>query len=41
MGFISDVAAYLFELNRVHVLQSEFFTDDDGFLAGLALLPTR
>jgi hypothetical protein len=39
MGSISDVAAHLFELNRVHGLQSAFFTDDDRFLAGVALLP--
>lgn len=33
MGPISDAAAYLFaELDRLHVLQSEFFTDDDRFL---------
>lgn len=33
MGPVSDAAAYLFaEFDRLHVLQSEFFTDDDGFL---------
>jgi hypothetical protein len=33
MGPVSDAAAYLFsELDRLHVLQSEFFTDDSGFL---------
>jgi hypothetical protein len=33
MGPASDAAAYLFaEFDRLHVLQSEFFTDDDGFL---------
>src|SRR5437879_2320333 len=32
MGPVSDAAAYLFsELDRLHVLQSEFFTDDDSF----------
>jgi hypothetical protein len=35
MGPVSDAAAYLFsEFDRLHVLQAEFFTDDDGFLAG-------
>jgi hypothetical protein len=30
---VSDAAAYLFaEFDRLHILQSEFFTDDDGFL---------
>jgi hypothetical protein len=37
MGSISDVADHLFELNRIHSLQSAFFTDDDRFLAGEAL----
>jgi|SRR5579862_2587507 len=33
MGAVSDAAAYLFaEFDRLHVLQSEFFTDDDRFL---------
>jgi hypothetical protein len=33
MGAVSDAAAYLFaEFDRLHVLQSEFFTDDDTFL---------
>jgi hypothetical protein len=33
MGAVSDAAAYLFaEFDRLHVLQSEFFTDDKGFL---------
>jgi hypothetical protein len=32
MGAVSDAAAYLFaEFDRLHVLQSEFFTDDDKF----------
>jgi hypothetical protein len=34
MGPVSDAAAYLFsEFDRLHILQAEFFTDDDGFLA--------
>ena len=33
MGAVSDAAVYLFaEFDRLHVLQSEFFTDDNGFL---------
>src|SRR5260370_16478628 len=33
MGAVSDAAAYLFaEFDRLHILQSEFFTDDNGFL---------
>ncbi len=33
LGPVSDAAAYLFsELDRLHVLQSEFFTDDQRFL---------
>lgn len=33
MGAVSDAAAYLFsELDRLHVLKSEFFTDDAGFV---------
>ncbi len=32
MGPVSDAAAYLFgEFDRLHILQSEFFTDDDSF----------
>lgn len=32
MGAVSDAAAYLFsEFDRLHILQSEFFTDDSGF----------
>lgn len=35
MGPISDAAAYLFsEFDRLHILQSEFFTDDENFTAG-------
>jgi hypothetical protein len=34
MGPVSDAAAYLFsEFDRLHVLQSEFFTDDRSFFA--------
>lgn len=33
MGPVSDAAAYLFsELDRLHILQSEFFLHDDAFL---------
>ena len=33
MGPVSDAGAYLFaEFDRLHILQSEFFTDDNGFL---------
>jgi hypothetical protein len=33
MGPVSDAAAYLFaEFDQLHVLQSEFFTEDDAFL---------
>jgi hypothetical protein len=33
MGPVSDAAAYLFsEFDRLHVLQSEFFTEDEAFL---------
>jgi len=32
LGFVSDAAAYLFsEFDRMHVLQSEFFTNDKRF----------
>jgi hypothetical protein len=35
MGAVSDAAAYLFsEFDRLHILQSEFFTDDDRFMKG-------
>jgi len=34
MGPVSDAAAYLFaEFDRLHILQSELFTDDTGFKA--------
>ncbi len=34
MGPVSDAAAYLYaEFDRLHILQSEFFTDDDSFVA--------
>jgi hypothetical protein len=34
MGPVSDAAAYLFsELDRLHILQSEFFLHDDAFLS--------
>jgi hypothetical protein len=34
MGPTSDAAAYLFsEFDRLHILQSEFFTEDDSFLS--------
>src|SRR5258708_29577633 len=33
MRAVSDASAYLFaDFDRLHVLQSEFFTDDDRFL---------
>jgi len=32
MGPVSDAAAYLFsEFDRLHILESQFFTNDDGF----------
>src|SRR5580704_14617692 len=32
MGPVSDAAAYLFnEFDRLHILQSQFFTDDSSF----------
>jgi len=35
MGEVSDAAAYLFgEFDRMRILQSEFFVDDDSFLHG-------
>jgi hypothetical protein len=35
MGPVSEAAAYLFsELDRMRILQSEFFVDDDSFLHG-------
>ena len=40
MGPASDAAAYLFsELDRLHILQSEFFTDDDNFAKKHKLTP--
>jgi hypothetical protein len=40
MGPASDAAAYLFsELDRLHILQSEFFTDDDNFAKKHKLAP--
>jgi hypothetical protein len=40
MGFASDAAAYLFaEFARLHVLESDLFTDDDKFRARSKLSP--
>jgi hypothetical protein len=40
MGPVSDAAAYLFsELDRLHILQSEFFMHDDAFLRSAKLTP--
>ena len=40
MGPVSDAAAYLFsELDRLHVLQSEFFTHDQHFVTDHKLTP--
>jgi hypothetical protein len=40
MGPVSDAAAYLFsEFDRLHVLQSEFFTHDQHFVTDHKLLP--
>jgi hypothetical protein len=40
MGPVSDAAAYLFtELQRLHILESEFFTDDNTFLRPRKLSP--
>ena len=40
MGPVSDAAAYLFsELDRLHILQSEFFMHDDAFLHSAKLTP--
>src|SRR5271165_1839089 len=37
---VSDAAAYLFsEFDRLHILQSEFFTDDDHFATDRRLAP--
>ena len=40
MGPVSDAAAYLFsEFERLHVLESEFFVDDDSFRSRQKLTP--
>jgi tetratricopeptide (TPR) repeat protein len=40
LGPASDAAAYLFtEFDRLHILQSEFFTHDDHFITDHRLLP--
>ena len=40
MGFVSDAAAYLFsEFDRLHILQSEFFTHDQHFVTDHKLTP--
>jgi hypothetical protein len=40
MGPVSDAAAYLFsEFDRLHILQSEFFVDDDRFRDRRRLMP--
>ncbi len=40
MGPVSDAAAYLFsELDRLHILESEFFTDDENFITKKKLYP--
>lgn len=40
MGPVSDAAAYLFsEFARLHILQAEFFLDDDGFRTSRRLKP--
>jgi len=40
LGFVSDGAAYLFaEFDRLHVLESELFTDDQKFKARQKLMP--
>ena len=40
MGPVSDAAAYLFsEFDRLHILQSEFFLQDDGFRTARKLSP--
>jgi hypothetical protein len=40
LGFVSDAAAYLFtEFDRLHILQSEFFTHDDHFITDHKLAP--
>src|SRR5215467_10473637 len=40
LGAVSDAAAYLFtEFDRLHILQSEFFTHDDHFYTDSKLAP--
>src|SRR6266542_3445221 len=40
MGPVSDAAAYLFgEFDRLHILQSEFFTHDQHFMTDHKLVP--
>jgi hypothetical protein len=40
LGFVSDAAAYLFsEFDRLHILQSEFFTHDQHFVTDHKLTP--
>src|SRR5580704_10406000 len=40
VGLVSDAAAYLFsEFDRLHILESEFFLDDSGFLKRRKLTP--
>jgi hypothetical protein len=40
LGFVSDAAAYLFaEFDRLHILQSEFFTHDEHFITDHKLTP--
>jgi hypothetical protein len=40
MGPVSDAAAYLFsEFDRLHILQSEFFTHDQHFITDHKLMP--
>src|SRR6516164_11695865 len=40
LGPVSDAAAYLFsEFDRLHILQSEFFAEDENFLRMHKLTP--
>jgi hypothetical protein len=42
MGPVSDAAAYLFsEFDRLHILQSEFFSEDTNFLNMHKLAPDQ
>jgi hypothetical protein len=42
LGPASDAAAYLFsEFDRLHILQSEFFADDDNFTRARKLVPDQ